>query len=98
MDPKIFDFEIGVPVAQPVTAAGRVQPGELPATTVARTVYRGPYQGLGDAWGEFGAWIAANGHTPAADLWECYVSGPESSPNPADWRTELNRPLIGEVR
>ncbi|HVW84980.1 MAG TPA: GyrI-like domain-containing protein [Bryobacteraceae bacterium] len=98
MDPKIFDFEIGVPVAQPVTAAGRVQPGELPATTVARTVYRGPYQGLGAAWGEFGAWIAANGHTPAADLWECYVSGPESSPNPADWRTELNRPLIGEVR
>ena len=32
---------------------------------------------------------------PAADLWEWYVVGPHRSPNPADWRTELNRPLIG---
>ena len=27
------------------------------------------------------------------DLWECYTVGPESSPDSADWRTELNRPL-----
>ena len=39
-----FDFEIGVPVAAPVAAAGRVKPGELRAATVARTVYRGPYE------------------------------------------------------
>ena len=26
-------------------------------------------------------------------LWECYTSGPESSPDPGKWRTELNRPL-----
>jgi effector-binding domain-containing protein len=95
MDPGIFDFEIGVPVTKPVTPVGRVQPGQLPATKVARTVYRGPYEGLGAAWGEFGAWITASGHKPAPDLWECYVSGPESSPDPANWRTELNRPLIG---
>ena len=93
MDPDIFDFEIGVPVASPVTAAGRVTPGELPAVKVARAVYRGPYEGLGDAWGEFSEWIAANGHTPAADLWECYAAGPESGPDSSKWRTELNRPL-----
>jgi effector-binding domain-containing protein len=62
---------------------------------VARVVYRGPYEGLGAAWGEFDAWIAANGHKPGTDLWECYVAGPESSPDPAAWRTELNRPLVG---
>lgn len=88
-----FDFEIGVPVAAPITTAGRVQPGELRAATVARTVYRGPYEGLAAAWGEFMAWIAAQGHAPATDLWECYVAGPESGPDPAAWRTELNRPL-----
>ena len=93
MDPDIFDFEIGVPVTAPVSAAGRVKPGQLPASTVARTVYHGPYEGLGSAWAELGAWIAAEGHTPAPDLWECYVAGPESSPDPAHWRTELNRPL-----
>ena len=94
MDPEIFDFEIGVPVAAPVAAVGRVQPGRLPATTVARTVYHGGYEGLGAAWGEFQAWIAAAGHTPAADLWECYLAGPESGPDPATWRTELNKPLV----
>src|SRR5687768_14632768 len=51
MDPDIFDLEVSVPVSAPVTAAGRVQPGRLPAARVARTVYHGPYEGLGDAWG-----------------------------------------------
>lgn len=36
---------------------------------------------------------AAEGHTPAPILWQCYVAGPESGPDPATWRTELNRPL-----
>jgi effector-binding domain-containing protein len=93
MDPDIFDFEIGVPVAAPVTAAGRVTPGHLPATTVARTVFHGSYEELGAAWGELEAWITANGHTSGPDLWECYVAGPESGPDPATWRTELDRPL-----
>ena len=93
MDPGIFDFEVGVPVASPITASGRVQPGELPAKTVVRTVYHGPYEELGAAWGEFMDWIEAKGLKPAADLWECYVTGPESGPDPATWSTELNRPL-----
>jgi len=95
MQPDIFDFEISVPVTRPVVAAGRVTPGHLRATKVARTIYHGPYEGLGAAWGEFDAWIAANGHKPAPNLWECYVAGPESNPDPVTWRTELNRPLIG---
>jgi len=94
MDPARFDFEIGVPVKSVVRAAGRVRPGSLPAARVARTVYHGGYEGLGAAWGEFEQWLKANGHTPAPDLWEVYVAGPESSPDPAAWRTELNRPLV----
>lgn len=88
-----FDFEVSVPVSAPVTAAGRVEPGEWPAMKVARTIYHGPYEGLGDAWGEFLDWIEASGHTQAEDLWECYLAGPESGPDPATWRTQLNRPL-----
>jgi effector-binding domain-containing protein len=94
MDPGVFDFEIGVPVAAKVAPSGRVLPGERRAATVARTVYHGPYEGLGTAWGEFEAWIKAAGHTPAEDLWEVYAVGPESGNDPAGWRTELNRPLV----
>jgi effector-binding domain-containing protein len=94
MPSDVFDFEVGVPVATPVVAVGRVRPGTLPAATVARAVYRGPYEGLGAAWGEFGAWLKAAGHQPAATLWESYAVGPEAGGDPSAWRTELNRPLL----
>lgn len=88
-----FDFEIGVPVAVPIVAAGRVRPGRWPALVAARTVYRGPYEGLGAAWGEFTAWIEAQGRTPRPELWEQYLAGPESGADPAGYRTELSQPL-----
>jgi effector-binding domain-containing protein len=93
IDPDQFDFEIGVTVATPVRATGRVRPGMLPAGMIARTVYRGPYEGLAAAWDEFDAWITGHGYTPRPDLWEVYVEGPESGADPTKWRTELNRPL-----
>ena len=88
-----FDFEISVPVAKPIAAAGRVKPGSWPAMKVARTIYHGPYEGLGEAWGEFMDWMDAAGHQRAPDLYERYVAGPESGPDSATWRTELNQPL-----
>ena len=94
MDPDVFNFEIGLPVEDAVASSGRVTPGELPAATVARAVYLGPYEGLGAAWGELGAWVAAEGLTPRQGLWESYLAGPESGPDPTTWRTELNRPLV----
>jgi effector-binding domain-containing protein len=93
MTADTFDFELGVKVSSPVKAAGRVKPGQLPAATVARTVYSGSYEGLPSAWGEFNQWMKTNGHQQAEDLWELYSVGPQSTPDPANWRTELNRPL-----
>jgi effector-binding domain-containing protein len=93
MDPATFDLEICVPVSAPVSSVGRVVSREVPSKKVAQTVYKGPYERLGEAWAEFNAWIAANGHRPGSDLYECYPVGPESSPDSADWRTELRRPL-----
>ena len=89
-----FDFEAGVPVATPVAAAGRVLPSTRPALTVARTEYKGGYEGLAGAWGEFHAWLKANNHTPTGDLWEWYIVGPESTSDPAGWRTILEQPLV----
>ncbi len=95
MDPEMFDFEVGLPVARPVAARGRVRPGRLPAARVARTVYHGAYEGLGGAWEEFQAWMESAGHRWAPDPWERYVTGPESGGDPSTWRTELVRPLLG---
>jgi uncharacterized protein YndB with AHSA1/START domain/effector-binding domain-containing protein len=94
MNPKTFDFEICVPVSAPVAPVGRVTAAIFPAVTVARTVYRGDYERLGHAWGEFKAWIAEHGHAMGPDLYECYAVGPESSASPTEWRTELTQPLV----
>ncbi|WP_431284096.1 GyrI-like domain-containing protein [Humitalea sp. 24SJ18S-53] len=93
MTPGVFDFALGVPVETPVRPEGRVAPGELPAMRVARTVHYGPYEGLPASWGAFDAWIAAQGLSTRQNLIERYVVHPNADPDPAAWRTELNRPL-----
>jgi uncharacterized protein YndB with AHSA1/START domain/effector-binding domain-containing protein len=95
MDPKVFDFEIGVPVSAAVSPAGRMRPGVWPEARMARTVHRGGYEKLGEAWGDFEKWMKAHGHAPEPDLWERYVEGPEAGPDPGAFRTELSRPLAG---
>jgi hypothetical protein len=37
--------------------------------------------------------MQSKGLKTADDLWELYSVGPQSSPDPATWRTELNKPL-----
>lgn len=93
MDPGVFDFEVCVPVPAEVTPVGRVRPYTIPAAKVARTIYRGPYEGLGQAWPELRAWIAAQGLECAPGLWEVYAVGPESGLPADQWQTELNQPL-----
>ena len=90
-----FDFEICLPVAGAVKPVGRVRPGELATARAARAVHHGNFDGLGAAWGELRGWIAASGYATRADFWEVYLVGPDSSANPADWRTQLNWPLVG---
>jgi uncharacterized protein YndB with AHSA1/START domain/effector-binding domain-containing protein len=93
MKPDTFDFDICVPVSTPVTPEGRVVLRHIPAMTVARAVYRGPYEGLSQAWGSVMQWMDTHGHVPAADLFECYAAGPETGADSSEWRTELSRPL-----
>jgi effector-binding domain-containing protein len=94
MPTDTFDFRISVPTPKPVSPTGRVEAQELPAMTVARTVYHGPYDGLGQAWSEFRSWITTNDHRTGNEFWERYLSGPDGSADPSSWRTELNWPLI----
>jgi effector-binding domain-containing protein len=94
MDPAVFDFEVGFPVGRAVRASGRVVASRLPASTVARAVYRGPYEGLGTGWHELMEWMKAEGHEGGPNLWERYLAGPETGPDSSQWRTELNRPVV----
>jgi effector-binding domain-containing protein len=87
-----FDFEICVPVPRPILASGRVYPAVWKAMRLARTVYTGDFQGLGDAWGNFIEWIARRDLKASGELWERYVSQSES--DPGSCHTELSKELL----
>ena len=89
----IFDFEVGFPVKTEITPDGRVKSSKLPAAKAVRTIYHGGYEGLGAAWGELFQWIKTKGLNAQGSLWECYISGTETNPDPATWATELNAPI-----
>ena len=93
MPGAVFDMEIGFPVDADVQASGRVVAGALPALRVARTIYRGPMEGLGSAWGELNAWIAHNALATQSFIWENYLVGPGDTAQASAWQTELNWPL-----
>ena len=91
---EVFDFEICLPVATPVAPADRVKPGQWSAMKIVQTTYHGGYEGLGSSWGEFIGVIKAAGHKTADGLYESYAIGPETSPDPAAWRTVLSKGLL----
>src|SRR5205814_3904374 len=73
---EYFDFEVCFPVATPIKANGRVEPGEWPRMKMARTVYHGPYGGLAIGWREFMTEIGAMGLRVSPEIWEVYRIGP----------------------
>ncbi|MEZ4739753.1 MAG: GyrI-like domain-containing protein [Flavobacteriales bacterium] len=90
-----FDFELGFPVAKPITPTGRVVSGTLPAEKVVRSVYQGPYEALGSAWGELQAWVRERKLPETGRFWERYLTNPNEVKDPKAYRTELNW-VIGE--
>jgi effector-binding domain-containing protein len=87
------DFEAGFPVDKPITAAGRVEPGELPGGRAAVTVHRGRYDELQQAHDEIGEWVLAHDHDPSGPVWEVYVTDPSREPDSSRWETEVVWPL-----
>jgi effector-binding domain-containing protein len=101
--PDVVDVEIGFPVAAapaglPSLAscpAGDVGLSELPGGLVARTVHRGPYDGLSRTYDGLHAWIHAQpGVDDGAGPWESYTDDPGGTADPAQLRTEVVWPLL----
>ncbi|WP_076260202.1 GyrI-like domain-containing protein [Intrasporangium flavum] len=81
------DLEAGFPVSTEVPASGEVVPGTLPAGEAVEAVHVGPYDRLRDTYADVERWMAEHHLTPAAQMWESYLSDPQREPDPAGWRT-----------
>ena len=85
-----FEFELGFPVNGEVKPQGRVKSSTLPASRVVSSLYTGPYEGLGGAWGELERWVRTQGHVESGRFWEAYLNDPGQVKDPSEYRTELN--------
>lgn len=85
--------EAGFPVDVPVRPVGDVVPGELPGGRVASTVHVGPYGTLAATYEALRGWLAGRDLKPGPDMWEEYLDGPDTNPDPAAWRTRIMWPV-----
>jgi AraC family transcriptional regulator len=90
VDPE-FDFEVGLPVPEPIARRDRIAPSALPGGEVAVAEHRGADTSA--AYGELRTWIEANGREAAGMPWEVYYSDPHEVPDPDDWRIEVVWPI-----
>ena len=92
-----FHLHCGFPVPSGASfpPSGRLVLAALPETQVFRAVYRGGYDGLAGAWGEFmgslpGLLSAHPMLAPSGPFRESYLTDPSSVPDPAQWETLLD--------
>jgi effector-binding domain-containing protein len=101
--PDGVDVEIGFVVAvageglEPLASLpeGSIGRSELPGGWVARTVHRGPYDGLPPVYDALHAWIHAQpGFDDGPGPWEEYLDAPQPGADMSDVRTAVVWPLI----
>jgi DNA-binding transcriptional MerR regulator len=84
---------LGAPVVEPFAGRGEVTGEELPALMVAATVHQGPYDECGPAYKAIEEWIQSHGHVSAGPPREVYLNDPSTTPDPADYLTEIQFPI-----
>jgi effector-binding domain-containing protein len=97
----LADVEIGFPLAGTIdglaaradTPETEVGASELPGGRAARTIHRGPYTALGDAYSSLHDWIHAQGYDEGDGLWEACIDNPEEVTDVAQLRTEITWPV-----
>ena len=81
-------------VDEPITADGKVKPGELPAGPAAIAIHMGPYESLGGTYDAMSAWLESSpDYVANGGPWELYITDPSAEPDPARWLTEIIYPL-----
>jgi len=93
MPTDTVDVTAGFPVAGPARETGEVVVTALPAGTAITSIYTGPYDGMTRTYDQIAAWLQEQNLTPAVDMWEEYLTGPDTDPDPATWQTRIVFPL-----
>ena len=103
-DAAFFEQDIGevlvfVPVAGPMpefpadSGSGKIESMTLPAGRFAVAVHAGGYDDIDRSYGRLGGHVAEYDAPLPAPIREHYLVGPDRTPNPHDYRTEIWWPV-----
>ena len=87
------DVTAGFPVASPVSTVGETEVVALPAGEAIEATHEGPYDTLTQTYEQLMTYVAEQRLTPASVVWEEYLVGPDTEPDPQKWRTRIVFPL-----
>ena len=85
-------FSCCVPTtARVITTESDILTGQLQPFKAIKTTLKGNYDNLKEAWDKSMAFIPENNYTISENgpMIESYLTDPMSTPNPADWKTEI---------
>jgi effector-binding domain-containing protein len=88
------DVEVAVPIGKKIPGSDRVKIYELPGLKKAAcTVYKGPYEGISEAYNALMAWIESNGYQITGPDRNLYFTDPNKVKDPAENVTEIQFPV-----
>ncbi len=98
LDEEYRDTDIRVEICQAVTTRGADGDGivfkDLPQITAACVTHPGDYAGIGAAYATVMTWVTDNGYRVVGPARESYIHGVWDCDDVADWRTEIQVPVI----
>ncbi|HEY8701947.1 MAG TPA: GyrI-like domain-containing protein [Arthrobacter sp.] len=86
---ETVDVEAGFPIAGTLADAGTVIAGILPEAEAYVAMHTGPYDTLESTYTVIQDQIKAAGKRPSDTMWEYYLNGPPSEPDPQKWQTRV---------
>lgn len=94
-------FSAAVPIKERVlTESGsNVNAGYMKPVSAVKTILKGNYTNLPQAYTKANEHVAKNGYIPhpTAKMFEVYPTDPTLVPNPADWITEIYIPIVKPI-
>ncbi len=95
MSPGGVTFEAGLPVASGAEGKGDILAAVWSAGEAWVTVHTGPYDGLRAAYEAIEKHMHQMGTKPSAPPREIYLTDPGKVPDPAQWQTRIEWPIVG---
>jgi len=93
MPTDTVDVEAGFPIPGNLSDTETVVAGVLPETDAFEALHTGPYDTLGETYTAIHDRIRAAGRTPSEAMWEFYLNGPSTEPDPLKWQTRVVWPV-----